>query len=95
MYNKTKNEEKKNLTKVLEGIFEVISQDLLKQFDEKELEVLVSGVSEIDVDDWQHNSFCKGYDREDQVCIYVSMYLCMYVYIYVCITKQKMKRRKI
>lgn len=52
---------------ILAGIFEIIPRTVLSLFDEQELEVLVSGVSEIDVDDWQHNSFCKGYGRDDQV----------------------------
>jgi len=37
---------------LMTGLSELIPYDLLSVFDEQELEFLIGGISEIDVDDW-------------------------------------------
>lgn len=49
------------------GLLEMLPQELLSVFDEKELELLIGGIAEIDVDDWQKNTLYKGYTADDQV----------------------------
>ncbi|OQR89890.1 HECT E3 ubiquitin ligase [Achlya hypogyna] len=41
------------LTSLLKGIYEVLPQELLMPFDYKELELVLCGVSEVDVADWK------------------------------------------
>jgi len=43
----------------LEGFNEVVPLEWLKYFDERELELLLCGMQEIDVDDWQRNSIYR------------------------------------
>ena len=40
----------------MKGIYEVVPKDLLQIFSERELELLLSGVPEIDVDEWKANT---------------------------------------
>ncbi|KAI9099723.1 hypothetical protein DFS34DRAFT_502229 [Phlyctochytrium arcticum] len=40
----------------LSGFHEIIPQDLVKIFNEQELELLISGMPDIDVDDWKNNT---------------------------------------
>ncbi|CCA69820.1 related to RSP5-Hect domain E3 ubiquitin-protein ligase [Serendipita indica DSM 11827] len=49
------------------GFSELIPQDLINVFDERELELLIGGMSEIDVDDWTKHTDYRGYDINDQV----------------------------
>ncbi|KNC87738.1 hypothetical protein SARC_00172 [Sphaeroforma arctica JP610] len=48
------------------GISDVINIDQLCIFDEKELEVLICGVNEIDVSDWEDNTIYKNYSPDSQ-----------------------------
>uniref|UniRef100_K3X480 HECT-type E3 ubiquitin transferase n=1 Tax=Globisporangium ultimum (strain ATCC 200006 / CBS 805.95 / DAOM BR144) TaxID=431595 RepID=K3X480_GLOUD len=41
---------------LLKGIYEIIPQDLLALFDPEELDYVLCGSDEIDVDDWEHHS---------------------------------------
>ncbi|KAL8278589.1 hypothetical protein RQP46_009081 [Phenoliferia psychrophenolica] len=41
---------------LLKGLYEVVPKDLLKIFSERELELLISGLPEIDVDEWRANT---------------------------------------
>jgi len=50
-----------------EGLFEIVPEDLLMMFDERELEMLISGNSEIDVDDWETNTDYIGYSNTDEI----------------------------
>lgn len=50
----------------LKGFNEFISQKSIKMFDEKELELVISGLGEIDVEDWEKNSEYKGYVVDDK-----------------------------
>jgi E3 ubiquitin-protein ligase NEDD4 len=50
-----------------DGFFEVVPRDLINVFDERELELLIGGISEIDVTDWKRYTDYKGYSDKDQV----------------------------
>ncbi|ORX60189.1 HECT-domain-containing protein [Piromyces finnis] len=52
------------------GLYEVIPDDLLKIFDERELELLIGGISNIDCDDWQNNTDYRSYKKDDKTVIY-------------------------
>lgn len=49
------------------GFHELIPADLVNVFDERELELLIGGISDIDVDDWIKNTDYRGYDEKDPV----------------------------
>ncbi|QUC20605.1 uncharacterized protein UV8b_04846 [Ustilaginoidea virens] len=50
-----------------EGFHELIPQDLINVFDERELELLIGGIAEIDVDDWKKHTDYRGYTESDEV----------------------------
>ncbi|KAJ1504214.1 NEDD4 E3 ubiquitin-protein ligase [Coelomomyces lativittatus] len=50
-----------------EGLFEFIPEDLVAVFDERELELLIGGLSEIDLDDWKKHTEYRGYSEKDEV----------------------------
>ncbi|KAI8338086.1 E3 ubiquitin-protein ligase RSP5 [Chlamydoabsidia padenii] len=50
-----------------DGFNELIPQDLVNVFDERELELLVGGIAEIDVDDWKKHTDYRGYTEQDDV----------------------------
>ncbi|KAL2111527.1 hypothetical protein VUR80DRAFT_9881 [Thermomyces stellatus] len=50
-----------------EGFHELIPQDLINVFDERELELLIGGIAEIDVDDWKKHTDYRGYTEKDEV----------------------------
>lgn len=44
------------------GLNEVIPQDLLNVFDERELELLIGGMADIDIDDWKkHTDYVRSF----------------------------------
>lgn len=49
------------------GFNELIPEDLVNVFDERELELLIGGISEIDVDDWKTHTDYRGYSENDEV----------------------------
>ncbi|KAF7295117.1 hypothetical protein MIND_01050100 [Mycena indigotica] len=51
----------------MSGFSELIPQDLITVFDERELELLIGGMAEIDVDDWKKFTDYRGYEINDQV----------------------------
>jgi E3 ubiquitin-protein ligase NEDD4 len=51
---------KAQLTELLLGFFEVIPEPLLTIFDSQELELLMCGLPEIDIDDWRENTEYSG-----------------------------------
>ncbi|KAH8921981.1 HECT-domain-containing protein [Atractiella rhizophila] len=51
----------------MSGFNELIPQDLVNVFDERELELLIGGMSEIDVDDWMKHTDYRGYQQGDEV----------------------------
>ncbi|XP_029315733.1 E3 ubiquitin-protein ligase NEDD4 isoform X2 [Cottoperca gobio] len=54
------NRIQKQMTAFKEGFFELIPQDLIKIFDENELELLMCGLGDVDVNDWRENSKYKN-----------------------------------
>ncbi|CCU99557.1 unnamed protein product [Malassezia sympodialis ATCC 42132] len=49
----------------LEGFHEVIPRPLIQLFSEQELELLISGLPDIDVDEWKNNTELQGYSSGD------------------------------
>lgn len=49
------------------GFNELIPQELINVFDERELELLIGGIAEIDVDDWKKHTDYRGYTESDEV----------------------------
>uniref|UniRef100_A0A0K8U0N9 HECT-type E3 ubiquitin transferase n=1 Tax=Bactrocera latifrons TaxID=174628 RepID=A0A0K8U0N9_BACLA len=47
----------------LEGFNEVVPLEWLKYFDERELELILCGMQDVDVDDWQRNTIYRHYNR--------------------------------
>ena len=45
----------------LQGFHEIIPRELISIFDEQELELLISGLPDIDVNDWQNNTIYVNY----------------------------------
>ncbi|KAF9962648.1 hypothetical protein BGZ65_008655 [Modicella reniformis] len=50
-----------------EGFHQLIPQELITVFDERELELLMGGISEIDCDDWKKHTDYRGYTEQDEV----------------------------
>jgi len=51
----------------MSGFLELIPQELINVFDDRELELLIGGMSEIDVDDWTKFTDYRGYEVSDEV----------------------------
>ncbi|KAI9678114.1 MAG: hypothetical protein M1817_006058 [Caeruleum heppii] len=51
------------------GFNELIPADLVNVFDERELELLIGGIAEIDVDDWKKHTDYRGYTESDEVIV--------------------------
>lgn len=49
------------------GFNELIPDDLVNVFDERELELLIGGISEIDIEDWKKHTDYRGYSENDEV----------------------------
>lgn len=49
------------------GFSELIPPDLINVFDERELELLIGGIADIDVDDWKKHTDYRGYTETDEV----------------------------
>ncbi|XP_053573480.1 E3 ubiquitin-protein ligase NEDD4 isoform X2 [Bombina bombina] len=62
------NRVQKQMAAFKEGFFELIPQDLIKIFDENELELLMCGLGDVDVNDWrEHSKYKNGYAQGHQV----------------------------
>nr|XP_020837021.1 E3 ubiquitin-protein ligase NEDD4 isoform X2 [Phascolarctos cinereus] len=62
------NRIQKQMSAFKEGFFELIPQDLIKIFDENELELLMCGLGDVDVNDWrEHTKYKNGYSVNHQV----------------------------
>ncbi|KAM3959068.1 suppressor of deltex [Aphomia sociella] len=57
-------------TAFLEGFNEVITLEWLKYFDERELELMLCGMQEVDVDDWQRNTIYRHYTRTSKQVVW-------------------------
>ncbi|KAI9851482.1 MAG: hypothetical protein M1838_003557 [Thelocarpon superellum] len=49
------------------GFNELIPPELICVFDERELELLIGGITEIDVEDWKKHTDYRGYTESDEV----------------------------
>lgn len=54
------NRVQKQMTAFKEGFFELIPPDVIKIFDENELELLMCGLGDVDVNDWKENTKYKN-----------------------------------
>ncbi|XP_017786420.1 PREDICTED: E3 ubiquitin-protein ligase Su(dx) [Nicrophorus vespilloides] len=54
----------------LEGFNEVVPLEWLKYFDERELELLLCGMQEIDVEDWQRHTIYRHYTRNSKQVVW-------------------------
>lgn len=50
----------------MDGFNELIPEDLVTVFDERELELLIGGIAEIDIDDWKKHTDYRGYQESDE-----------------------------
>ncbi|XP_076143819.1 E3 ubiquitin-protein ligase NEDD4-like isoform X2 [Alosa pseudoharengus] len=65
------NRIQKQMTAFKEGFYELIPQDLIKIFDENELELLMCGLGDVDVNDWRENTKYKnGYSPNHPVILW-------------------------
>lgn len=69
----------KQFNALQKGFHELIPPHLLKNFDERELELLVSGLGKVDVKDWKNNTRLKNCTPHTntikwfwKVCIYMA-----------------------
>ncbi|KAI9188211.1 hypothetical protein H9P43_002602 [Blastocladiella emersonii ATCC 22665] len=53
-----------------QGLFEFVPEDLITVFDERELELLIGGLAEIDMDDWKKHTDYRGYAESDEVVMW-------------------------
>ena len=51
----------------MSGFNELIPPDLVNVFEERELELRIGGIADIDVDDWKKHTDYRGYTEQDQV----------------------------
>ncbi|CAO1635660.1 unnamed protein product [Parajaminaea phylloscopi] len=58
---------RKQIDAFLEGFHDIIPPSLIRIFSEKELELLISGLPDIDVDEWRNNTELHGYSQSDPV----------------------------
>lgn len=49
------------------GFNELVPQELINVFDERELELLIGGIADMDVDDWKKHTDYRGYTESDEV----------------------------
>lgn len=54
----------------MSGFNELIPQELINVFDERELELLIGGMSEIDVDDWAKHTDYRNCSSSDQIVLW-------------------------
>ncbi|XP_046404355.1 E3 ubiquitin-protein ligase Su(dx) isoform X2 [Ischnura elegans] len=54
----------------LDGFNEVVPLEWLKYFDERELELMLCGMQEIDVEDWQRNTIYRHYTRNSKQIVW-------------------------
>ncbi|KAI0318271.1 hypothetical protein OF83DRAFT_1262061 [Amylostereum chailletii] len=61
---------KDQLENLLAGFYEIIPKDLVSIFNEQELELLISGTPDIDVDEWRAATEYNGYTSSDPVIVW-------------------------
>ncbi|KAG5860303.1 ubiquitin-protein ligase [Encephalitozoon hellem] len=58
------------LSALKSGLFEILGNKALEMFDENELELLICGVPDIDIDDWKSNTLYYGYTESSKTIIW-------------------------
>jgi E3 ubiquitin-protein ligase HUWE1 len=58
------------INKFLEGFHEIVPQECISYFEAKELELLISGVPEVDLEDLKGNTDYSGYNPTDQIIVW-------------------------
>lgn len=53
----------------MDGFHDLIPADLINVFDERELELLIGGIADIDVEDWKKHTDYRGYTESDDVIV--------------------------
>jgi E3 ubiquitin-protein ligase HUWE1 len=61
---------KDQIENLLAGFYEIIPKDLVTIFNEQELELLISGTPDIDVDEWRAATEYNGYSSSDPVIVW-------------------------
>jgi E3 ubiquitin-protein ligase NEDD4 len=51
------------------GFHDLIPEELIGVFDERELELLIGGIADIDVEDWKKHTDYRGYSESDEVIV--------------------------
>lgn len=64
---KIKNRIEEQFDAFMSGFNELIPADLVNVFDERELELLIGGIADIDVEDWKKHTDYRGYQEQDEV----------------------------
>ncbi|CAG0917564.1 unnamed protein product [Notodromas monacha] len=54
----------------LDGFSEVVPLEWLQYFDERELELMLCGMQEIDIDDWQRNTLYRHYNKNSKQVVW-------------------------
>ncbi|KPV73687.1 uncharacterized protein RHOBADRAFT_16819 [Rhodotorula graminis WP1] len=62
---------KDQMKAMLEGLYEIVPKELLQIFSEREVELLISGLPDVDVDDWRAHCDLVGYSPSDPVIGYL------------------------
>ena len=60
----------KQIDNFITGFHEVIPRELISMFDHKEVELLISGLQEIDIDDMKRNTEYKNYSETDLTIVW-------------------------
>ena len=68
-YAKMANEIKPQIESFLEGLHEIIPQEILKIFDPNELELMISGLPEIDINDLKENTEYVNYSKDSKIIV--------------------------
>ncbi|KAI8916369.1 hypothetical protein EDD86DRAFT_198382 [Gorgonomyces haynaldii] len=55
------------MTAFADGFYEFVPRELINVFDERELELLIGGISEIDIEDWKKHTDYRGYKEDDPI----------------------------
>ncbi|ORE21321.1 hypothetical protein BCV71DRAFT_241689 [Rhizopus microsporus] len=58
---------KDQINAFVQGFHEIIPASLIQIFNEQELELLISGLPDIDIDDWKNNTIYEGYTAASPV----------------------------
>jgi len=61
--NNGNDEEQFNSLK--EGFYEIVPKNINTFYDENDLKFVLSGITEIDIDDWENNTEYEGYTKDD------------------------------